>query len=172
MENKTRSYLLGLFSIIWICKPISYQEVAYHKYNHQQIVVSVNRGGGSPSESQEKIKITKGFHRRLEQHFPDWEGRMDYQKRQEKYYKLAMRKKMELKRTKLSDKEYYYTKEELDAISYFRGTGFYKKQQDPKVHPNIFDTRQSFLRKMHDPIARKKFLDSLNNKHISIDNKN
>ena len=83
-----------------------------------------------------------------------------------------MRKKIELKRTKLSDKEYYYTKEELDAISYFRGTGFYKKQQDPKVHPNIFDTRQSFLRKMQDPRAREKFLDYLDNKHININNKN
>ena len=28
--------VLTLFSIIWICKPIPYQEVAYHKYVHQQ----------------------------------------------------------------------------------------------------------------------------------------
>ena len=60
MENKTRSYLLGLFSIIWICKPISYQEVAYPKYNHQQIVVSVNRGGGSPQSTQSSVSGARG----------------------------------------------------------------------------------------------------------------
>ena len=53
-------------------------------------------------------------------------------------------------------------KEELDAISYFKGTGFYAKQQDPKMKPNIFDTRQTFLLKMHDETVRREFLKSFN----------
>ena len=73
-----------------------------------------------------------------------------------------MKREKELKRLRQLNKKSYYTREELDAIDYFRRTGFYKKQQDPKVKPNIFDTRQSFLRKMHYPIALEKFLDSFN----------
>ena len=60
------------------------------------------------------------------------------------------------------NKKSYYTRAQLDAINYFRGTGFYKKQQDLKVKPNKFDTRQSFLRKIHDPIVINKFLNNLN----------
>ena len=51
---------------------------------------------------------------------------------------------------------------QLDAINYFHGTGFYQKHQDLEVKPNIFDTRQSFLRKMHAPIALDNFLNSFN----------
>lgn len=44
----------------------------------------------------------------------------------------------------------------------FYGTGFYKKQQDPRSKPNIFDTRQTFLLKMHDSVLRNNFLNSYN----------
>ena len=101
----------------------------------------------------------------MEQHFPDWNERMDYQKKQEKFYKSAMKRKKELKRLGLLDKKSYYTKEELDAMDYFQGTGFYVKHQDPKVKQNIFDTRQSFLLKMHDDKLRNEFLDSLNSRN-------
>ena len=99
-------------------------------------------------------KFNLDFHRKLEQHFPDWSGRMDYQKKQEKIFKSAMRKNPK-----------FYTKEELDARDYFQGNGFYKKQQDPRVKPNIFDTRQSFLLKMHDDQMRDEFLASFNRKN-------
>ena len=92
------------------------------------------------SNSFKKEKIDLSFHRRLKQHFPDWNERMDYQKKQEKFYKLAMKRKKELKRLRVLDKKSYYTKEELDAMNYFQGTGFYIKYQDLKVKPNIFDT--------------------------------
>jgi len=78
---------------------------------------------------------------------------MDFQRNQEKFYKLAIKKKEELARTRTSDKKSYYTKEELDAMDYFHGTGFYQKYQDPEVKPNIFYTRQSFLIKMHDHVV-------------------
>jgi hypothetical protein len=102
------------------------------------------------------------YHRRLEQHFPDWKGRIDYQKEQEKFYKLAFKKIKEIKRLRLSDKKSYYTNQELNAMDYFYGTSFYQKEQDPKQKSNIFDTRQSFLRKMHDPVLRHNFLNSFN----------
>ena len=102
----------------------------------------------------------------MEQHFPDWNERMNYQKKQEKFYKSAIKRKKELKRLRVLDKKSYYTNEELDAMDYFQGTGFYAKQQDPKVKQNIFDTRQSFLLKMHDDKLRDEFLDSLNRKNI------
>ena len=108
------------------------------------------------------------FHHKLERHFPDWEGRMAYQKKQEEFYKLAMRKKSELKRSKVKENSTYYNKNELDAIDYFNGTGFYKKYQDSKTKSNIFDTRQSFLFKMHDPVMRRNFLNSFNNKNCLI----
>ena len=98
-------------------------------------------------------KFDLAFHRRLEQHFPDWEERMNYQKKQEEFYKSAMRKQRELKRLRIKNICKFYTKQELDAIDYFHGTGSYKKHQDPAMKPNIFDTRQTFLFKMHDPNA-------------------
>ena len=80
-------------------------------------------------------KFDLAFYRRLEQHFPDWEERMNYQKKQEEFYKSAMRKESELKRLRIKDTSKFYTKQELDAVYYFHGTGFYKKHQDPAMKP-------------------------------------
>lgn len=60
-----------------------------------------------------------------------------------------MRKKSKLKRLKIKENSNYYTKKELDAIDYFHGNGFYQKYEDPKLKPNIFDTRQTFLFKFY-----------------------
>lgn len=75
------------------------------------------------------------------------------QQKQEKLYESALRKEREAKRIKRKS-DSLYTKEELDAINYFKGTGFYAKHQDLKTKPNIFDTRQTFLLKMHDSKLR------------------
>ena len=173
MKDSTRILILSVFSIIWICKPIPYETVSYRQYvlhQHQKTVNKVleipySGGRESTSNSFKKEKIDLSFHRRLKQHFPDWNERMDYQKKQEKFYKLAMKRKKELKRLRVLDKKSYYTKEELDAMNYFQGTGFYITYQDPKVKPNIFDTRQSFLLKMHDDKLRNEFLDSFNRRN-------
>jgi hypothetical protein len=53
---------------------------------------------------------------------------------------------------------------EKDALNYFNGTGSYKKYQNPKTLPNIFDTRQSFLLKMEDREVRENFLKTYNNR--------
>jgi hypothetical protein len=73
-----------------------------------------------------------------------------------------MRKKREIKRLRMQENPKFYTKEELDAIDYFQGNGLYAKYQDKRTKPNIFDTRQSFLLKMHDDKLRNDFLKNLN----------
>ena len=118
----------------------------------------------NPNISNKK-KFNLSFHRKLEKHFPDWDQRMNYQKKQENFYKSAMKKQTAIRRARMMDKRNCYTKEELGAIAYFQGTGFYAKQQNPKMKPNIYDTRQSFLLKMHDDRMRNDFLNSLNYKN-------
>ena len=39
-----------------------------------------------------KKNFDLSFHRKLEKHFPDWAERMNYQKKQENFYKSAMKK--------------------------------------------------------------------------------
>ena len=102
------------------------------------------------------------LHRRLEKYLPDWEERMAYQKNQTEFYKSATRKKKEIIKLRMADDLNFYSEKELDAINYFEGKGFYARYQDPSVAPNIYDTRQSFLLKMHDISSREKFLQSFN----------
>ena len=73
-----------------------------------------------------------------------------------------MKRRKELKRIRMIDKKSYYTKEELNAMDYFQGNGIYAKYQDKREKYNIFDTRQSFLLKMHDDKLRNDFLNNLN----------
>ena len=75
-----------------------------------------------------------------------------------------MKRRKELKRIRMIDKKSYYTKEELNAMDYFQGNGIYTKYQDKREKYNIFDTRQSFLLKMHDDKLRNDFLNSFNSK--------
>jgi len=130
-----------------------------HRQSH--VVIEQVRGGGSESSGS---STSSAFHRQLEQYFPDWAGRMDYQKKQEKFFKSAMRKKRELIRLRMKEDPKFYTKEELDARDYFQGNGIYAKYQDKREKYNIFDTRQSFLLKMHDDKLRNDFLNSFNSK--------
>ncbi len=126
-------------------------------------VSSIDRGGGNDAfflgKKQKKYSIV--FHYQLEQHFPNWNPRMDYQKKQEELYKSAMQKRRETLRARLEE-NFNRTREEQDAINYFHETGIYAKYQDPETRPNIFDTRQSFLLKMHDREMRGNFLNSFN----------
>ncbi len=174
MKDLTKICILGFFSAIWICKPIPYDRI-HQREETVSKVLAVGQAGGQGVDSNNFVnkvldlikikrkKIDPTFHRKLEQHFPDWDDRIAYQQKQEKFYKSAIRKKREIRRLRLQESDDLYTKEELDAINYFQGTGdFYRKRQDPKLKPNIFDTRQSFLVKMHDPILRKNFLNSFN----------
>lgn len=40
-----------------------------------------------------------------------------------------------------------------------------KKKQDPKTEPNIYDTRQTFLKKIINQEMRQKFLESYNQRN-------
>ena len=46
----------------------------------------------------------------------------------------------------------------------FSRTGFYEKYQSIETIPNIFDTRESFLKKMRNLEMRETFLNSYNNR--------
>ena len=132
--------------------------------SQSQVVIEQVRGGGRedyPFLGKRK-KFDLDFHRQLEQYFPDWAGRMNYQKKQEKFFKSAMRKKREMIRLRMKEDPKFYTKEELDARDYFQGNGIYAKYQNKREKYNIFDTRQSFLLKMHDDKLRNDFLNNLN----------
>ena len=123
-----------------------------------QIVTQQLRAGAQGKNLSIIQKMDSDLHRRLENYFPDWEERMAYQKKQAEFYKSAKRKKREIKKLRIADDFKFYSEKELDAINYFQGKGFYARYQDPSVAPNIYDTRQSFLLKMHDTSSREKFL--------------
>jgi hypothetical protein len=57
----------------------------------------------SMSNRKNKKKFNLSFHRQLEKHFPDWDERMSYQKKQEKFYKSARMKQAELRRVRMID---------------------------------------------------------------------
>lgn len=78
-----------------------------------------------------------------------------------------MKKRRETLRLRIKE-NFSRTKDEQDAIDYFSGSGFYRREQDPTVKPNIFDNRQSFLIKMHDKEMRMNFLKSFNRQHNLI----
>ena len=66
-------------------------------------VLSIKSGGGGSKQNSGSFVLETGlgkrkefdivFHRLLEQHFPDWNERIAYQKRQEEFYKSAEKKK-------------------------------------------------------------------------------
>ena len=65
----------------------------------------------------------------------------------------------------LKNHEKWLTDEEKFAIDYFLGRGTFKKSQDPKTRPNLYDTRQTFLKKMEDQEMRQEFLESYNQRN-------
>lgn len=166
-------FFTSLLAIVVTFSPLNQGYSIQSPTTESQTIKTVNgqtalRIYGGDGESRPALVLGKrkkfdlAFHRRLEQHFPDWEERINYQKKQEEFYKSAMKKERELKKLRVKDTSKSYTKQELDAIDYFHGTGFYKKYQDPAMKPNIFDTRQTFLFKMHDQTRLLEFLNSFN----------
>ena len=159
LERSERNYP----RIFWLCTSLLgffiFHEPVTTSSQSQLVIEQVHtlRGGGI----SKRKNFDPAFHRRLAKHFPDWSGRMTFQKKQESFYKSAMQKKREALRLRLKE-NFNKTLEEQNAVEYFNGTGIYTKFQDIKTKPNIFDTRQSFLRKMHDPITLDNFLDSFN----------
>ena len=160
--NSNKQILILLFcSVLWICKPVSYQTIVGHQNQFVQQEVLLLRAGGSGEDSSDR-RISIGKKILLQNLFPDWPERIAYQKEQKKFYKSAQAKLREVKNLRILDKfaMKLMTVQEKDALDYFNGTGFYEKHQNPKTLPNIFDTRQSFLLKMEYREVREKFLNS------------
>lgn len=134
-------------------------------YSSVQSVVTLNGGAqNKSSENTSKISVPQALeqtiNRRemLRKHFPDWEERMDYQKKQEKIYRSGLARIAEAKRVRVKLKP---TKQ--DAFDYFNGQNFYKYYQSLETPPNIYDTRWSFLLKVEkNENMRENFLKSYN----------
>ena len=97
----------------------------------------------------------------LQKGFPDWERRIEYEQKQRKLYESAQNK-FKMSPLGISSPEKLLSTEEKDAIAYFQGTGFYAYCQKLEERPNVFDTRETFLLKMHNPEMRENFLNGLN----------
>lgn len=162
MKDSRRIFILTVFIIVWISKPIPYEEVVHNR--NQFVREEILTLGGGAQDSIDRSSVGKKI--LLENLFPDWPERIAYQKKQEKFYKSAQAKLRECRRLRRDDKSLVrlLTVQEKDALDYFNGTGFYKEHQNPKTLPNVFDTRQSFLLKMDDRQMRKYFLNSYNNR--------
>lgn len=119
-------------------------------------ILQVSRGGSIKPKN-----FDKNFHRILQNGFPDWEERMEYEKKQRDIYNSAQ-KKLKMSPLGLSSSKKFFSAEEKDAIAYFEGTGFYQYHQKIEKRPNVFDTRETFLLKMHNQEIRDNFLDALN----------
>ena len=65
----------------------------------------------------------------------------------------------------LKNHEKWLTDEEKSALDYFHERGIYKKYQNPKIPPNVLDTRQTFLKKIEDQGMREKFLENSNQRN-------
>ena len=77
-----------------------------------------------------------------------------------------MLKKREIQRLPILETPNFYTKKELDTISYFQGTGFYSYYESLETPPNIFDMRWSFLLKVEkNKNMRENFLKSYNRRN-------
>jgi hypothetical protein len=156
MSKSIKDLLIVLvFAILWTCKPISYQDLVRNQSIRERTVVL--RGGQEDSRGKSRI----GKNILLEKLFPDWPERVDFQNKQQKFFESGRKKQIAAKRVR---RKIQLTPEEQDAFNYFSRTGFYKNYQSPKTSPNIFDTRESFLKKMNNREMRTNFLNSYNNR--------
>lgn len=111
------------------------------------VVTNSVRGGGNSRKLPSNFDMK--LHRELEETFPDMPSRVEHKKVQPKFYRSAWLKLYTTPIQTVHDKYKMLWREEIDAIAYFQGEGFYRERQDLKTHSNIFDTRESFLFVMH-----------------------
>lgn len=130
--NFNQKLILGLFFGCVILNPFVDNNDKSNfnpSYSSVQSVVRLNNGAQNrSSESTPKIPVPQALeqtiNRRemLRKHFPDWEERMDYQKKQEKIYRSGLARIAKAKRLGVKFK---LTKQEQDAFDYFNGKNFY-----------------------------------------------
>ena len=130
----------------------------FHSEDNSITLVNSLRGGGNRKYPS---NFDKNFHKILRKGFPDSKRRIQFEKSQLEFYNSARSKLYRVPTLSMKDKIRLLSPEEHDAINYFTGQGFYRSQQDFRTEPNIFDTRESFLIKMHNESNRNRFLKSL-----------
>lgn len=123
------------------------------------ILFNLLRGGGG--NSKYSSNFDKNFHQILRKIFPDSKRRIEFEKSQLEFYNSARLKLYRAPTLSMKDKMRLLSPEEQDAINYFTSQGLYRSQQYFRTEPNIFDTRESFLIKMHNESNRNRFLKSL-----------
>lgn len=119
----------------------------------------------SPENSKESLNLEpKEFREMLARYFPDWDARLSIENHQAIIYSKASKKLKAYKTLNplLKNSEKLLTDEEKFAVDYFHGRGLCEKFQDPKMFPNVLNTRQTFLKKMENQEMREEFLESYN----------
>lgn len=149
--------------MLWVLNPIpfvSFEDIGNNQSISQLQQIMTIRSGAFDKEDNPS-KIPKSM---LEKYFPDWTERLNYQNQQFEFLQSGRKKIREANKLKMneSQKLKLLTPQEKDAFDYFRGTGFYQSHQDVSTPPNIFDTRDTFLKKMQNFEMRNKFLNTYN----------
>jgi len=166
--------LMSFLSVTLVLPLLENNNISTSSFYTKEIMLDI-RAGSKPMRNVvtietglgKRIKIDIIAHRRLENFFPDWEERIAYQENREKVYQAAIIKRREALKLRQNE-NFGRTEDEQDAMDYFSGKGLYQKYQDPSVKPNIFDTRLSFLIKVHNKEMKNDFLDRFNRQNTLI----
>ena len=121
--------------------------------SNENSIILVNSLRGGENRKYPK-NFDKNFHRILRKGFPDSQKHIEFEKYQLEFYNSARSKLYRTPTLSMKDKMRLLSPQEHDAINYFTGQDFYHSQQDFRTKPNILDTRESFLIKMHNESNR------------------
>jgi hypothetical protein len=163
VKSVIRLLVIMLLIMLWVLNPIPFVPSKPNIDNQTQFILQTR--GRAFDKNKTASKIPKSI---LEKYFPDWSEQMDYQNRQFNFLQSSKKKLREADKLRLSEdfKLKVLKPEEKNALDYFCGTGFYKYYQDINTPLNIFDTRDTFLKKMQDFEMRNKFLKAYNRRMI------
>ena len=97
------------------------------------------------------------FHKLLKSNFLEWKERAEYERVHRKLYDKA-HIKIRMYKFFSNDLDKILTSEEIDAVNYVLDWGIYKYSRHYGQKISIFDTKESFLFKMHNEHKRNAFL--------------
>jgi len=161
LKSVIRLIFISFLIYLWVSNPFPFVSFEDINFNSQSQKIVTIRGGAKGYRSRKPKNFDANFHRILQKGFPDWERRIEYEQKQRKLYESAQNK-FKMSPLGISSPDKLLSTEEKDAIAYFQGTGFYADCQKLEERPNVFDTRETFLLKMHNTKMRENFLNGLN----------
>ena len=167
LKSLIRLLIIICLIYVWVLNPIPFVSLEDTLQNQNQSIsqsrqiISIRSGAFDKEDNPSKIPKSM-----LEKYFPDSAERMYYQNKQFEFLQSGRKKIREAHKFTMNESQRLklLTPQEKDAFDYFRGTGFYKSYQDVSRPPNIFDTRDTFLKKMQNFEMRNKFLNTYNNR--------